>query len=116
MLTIDLTGVWEALSGLRYLQWISFYGLTTFTQEGLLSFVAKLKRPGNEGIVVMVDNADIEDRLSDEEQAEVREAISDKVDGRFEYTLYRGKLSYQILRRSGIETKPCRSRHLRVRG
>ncbi|KAI9659899.1 MAG: hypothetical protein M1821_001251 [Bathelium mastoideum] len=82
-------GVWPALGTLRQLQWISFYGLTTFTRDGLMRFVATLERPGNEGIVVMVDNADIEDRLTEEEQAEVREAIIEKVDGRFEYTLYR---------------------------
>lgn len=87
-------GVWQALSGLRNLQWISFYGLTTFTKDGLLNFIETLERPGNEGVTVMVDNADIEGRLSDEDQAEVREVIGDKVDGRFEYTLYRGKSSH----------------------
>ncbi|KAL9094694.1 MAG: hypothetical protein Q9165_002964 [Trypethelium subeluteriae] len=82
-------GVWGALGGLRRLQWISFMGLTQFTRDGLMGFVERLRRPGNEGIVVMVDNADLEGRLSEEEQAEVREAILEKVDGRFEYTLYR---------------------------
>ncbi|KAI9692071.1 MAG: hypothetical protein M1820_009538 [Bogoriella megaspora] len=84
-------GVWKALGGLRNLQFISFYGLTNFTKDGLLGFIETLSRPGNEGIVVMVDYADIEGRLSEEEQAEVREAIVEKVDGRFEYTLYRGR-------------------------
>ncbi|KAL9065764.1 MAG: hypothetical protein Q9157_007362 [Trypethelium eluteriae] len=86
-------GVWGALGGLRKLQWISFMGLTQFTREGLMGFVRRLRRPGNEGIVVMVDNADLEGRLSEEEQAEVREAILERVDGRFEYTLYRGRLT-----------------------
>ena len=86
-------GVWPALSRLRKLQWISFYGLTTFTKEGLLTFISKLETPGNENIMVMVDNADIDGRLSEDDQAVVREAISEKVDGRFEYTLYRGRLT-----------------------
>ena len=82
--------VWEALGGLRHLQGISFYGVTTFTKEGLMGFVRALESPGNDGIVVMVDNADTEERLTEDEQTEVKNAIGAQVNGRFEYTLYRG--------------------------
>ena len=78
----------ERLSGLPYLKSLGFSGLTQFSLNGLLDFVEKLTA-GNEGLVLSVDRAQINDKLSDAEQEIVREAIVAKVNGRFEYTLVR---------------------------
>jgi len=78
----------ENLSGLPYLKSLGFSGLTQFSLNGLLDFVEKLTA-GNEGLVLSVDRAQINDKLSDAEQEIVREAIGAKVNGRFEYQLVR---------------------------
>ncbi|KAL2358697.1 Phosphomethylpyrimidine kinase-domain-containing protein [Cryomyces antarcticus] len=58
------------------------------TARGLLDFISKLG-PGNEAIVVSVDNADPEDHLTEEEQKLVRDELANKVGGRFDYILLR---------------------------
>jgi hypothetical protein len=83
--------VWPALAGLRNLQSISLNGLTSFTKQGLLRFIDALSCPGNEGMVLMVDYADADSGLDQTDEQDVRLAIAKKLDGRFEYTLSKGR-------------------------
>jgi hypothetical protein len=73
-----------AVASLKRLRVINFVAITRFSREGLLDFVEELG-PGNEGLHLSVDNADPMALLTDEEVAEVREALSEKVQGRIDY-------------------------------
>ena len=75
----------------RNLRSIAFSGITTFTMEGLLNFVSKLG-PGNQGLVLAIDNADPDQGLSEQEQQFVRAQLIEQVDGRLEYTFLRGMI------------------------
>jgi hypothetical protein len=80
----------ESVGYLKRLQSVTFSGLTSFTLNGFLELIGRLG-PGNNGLVLTVDNANPDDGLSEEEQAYVRNALVDAVDGRFEYIFLRGK-------------------------
>ncbi|KAF2772849.1 hypothetical protein EJ03DRAFT_171631 [Teratosphaeria nubilosa] len=76
------------LAGLKYLKSLTLAGITTFTVEGLLDFVARLES-GNRDLQMSVDMADPQSMIPDESQDLIREAIVSKVNGRFEYQLLR---------------------------
>jgi hypothetical protein len=80
----------ESVVHLVNLRSVAFSGITTFTMEGLLHFISKLG-PGNQGMVLAIDNADPDVGLSEEEQAYVRAQLYEHSDGRFEYTFFRGE-------------------------
>lgn len=82
--------VFSSLTELKNLKVITFSGITTFTEAGIMSFVEKLG-PGNRGLVLAVDNADQDTAIPQESQDTIRNAIS-QIDGRFEYQLLRGTL------------------------
>ncbi|KAK8192509.1 hypothetical protein M8818_007679 [Zalaria obscura] len=77
-----------SVSSLGNLKSANFSGLTYFTKDGLLNFVDRLG-PGNQGLAVFVDAADPDRGLTDMAQDQVREALAEKVQGRFEYQLLR---------------------------
>ncbi|KAF2191035.1 hypothetical protein K469DRAFT_362915 [Zopfia rhizophila CBS 207.26] len=80
--------VLDSIAKLSNLRSVAFAGISKFTTDGLLEFVSRLS-PGNHGIRIMVDMADPDTLLSDEEVALVRESLVEKVGGTLEYTPYR---------------------------
>lgn len=81
------------VAALKSLKSITFGAMSLFSLEGLLNFVDSLG-PGNSGIEVYVAMAEPQTTehyrpLSDDEQALIREQIASRIDGRFEYVLYR---------------------------
>lgn len=80
----------DKISGLKHLRAMTFFSITSFTVDGLLGFVSRLG-PGNQDLSLVVDMADPASALTDAEHTLVREALYDKVGGRFEYQLLRGK-------------------------
>lgn len=84
-------GVWDSVARLKQLKSLTFSGLTSFTASGMLRFIEQLG-DGNRGLLLAVDNAEAESSLTPEEQDLVKDALADKVDGRFQYQLWRGKI------------------------
>lgn len=82
--------VLPSVANLSNLRSVTFNGISCFTKDGLLSFVSQLG-PGNSGLRIMIDMADPDQRLSDEDVALVRSVVESRVDGIFEYTLFRGR-------------------------
>nr|POF03874.1 hypothetical protein CFP56_21630 [Quercus suber] len=76
--------VLEGLSGLKTLRQLNLAGITSFTIEGILHFIENLGL-GNQGLLFSVDMADPDTMLSQEAQDLVKDAISAKVAGTFEY-------------------------------
>ncbi|KAK5118045.1 hypothetical protein LTR62_004091 [Meristemomyces frigidus] len=72
------------VSQLSSLKQVTFTGITTFTMNGLLTYIDKLG-PGNSKLVLSVDMADPDTMITDEDQEVLRAAMFDKVQGRFEY-------------------------------
>lgn len=79
----------ETLSNLGELKNVTFSGLSKFTAVGLLDFINDLS-PGNLGLSISIDMASTEAALTSEEIEIVRDALVNKVQGRFEYQLIRG--------------------------
>lgn len=75
------------LSNLRS---VTLAGISKFTTDGLLEFVSRLG-PGNQGLRVMIDMADPDTLLSDDQISLVRESLYERVEGTLEYTPYRGE-------------------------
>lgn len=81
------------VAGLKSLKSITFGAMSLFSLEGLLEFIDGLG-PGNSGIEVYVAMAEPQTTnhyrpLSEDEQSLIRDQLASKVDGRFEYVLYR---------------------------
>lgn len=91
----------EKAGELSNLKSITFAMMSSFTVDGLMTFISKLG-PGNEGLVVQVDNADPNGYMTEEEQALINEMLIAKVGGRFEYTLFRGMASVTDKAQSSI--------------
>lgn len=81
--------VFDSLAGLKNLRVLTFSGITTFTEAGIMSFVNKLDE-GNKGLVLAVDNADQDTAMSQDSQDAIRDALFTQLDGRFEYQLLPG--------------------------
>ena len=75
---------------MKKLKTVTFSGITTFTSKGITKYIDRLATT-NQGMVLSVDNADPDGRLTPDEQESVREHIQNKVSGRFEYQLLRGE-------------------------
>lgn len=82
--------IWDDLSLLRTVKNLTFSGLTSFTADGLLEFIGKLGE-GNRGMLLAIDNADMDSAISPEGQELVRDTLAEAVEGRFQYQLLRGK-------------------------
>ena len=79
-----------AIANMKKLKTVTFSGITTFTSKGITKYIDRLATT-NQGMVLSVDNADPDGRLTPDEQESVREHIQNKVSGRFEYQLLRGE-------------------------
>jgi len=74
--------VLESIGDLKNLRAVTF---SRFTTNGLLDLIERLG-PGNQGIRIMVEMAEPDTLLTDEEVAYVRESLATKVGGTLEYT------------------------------
>ena len=83
--------VWAALAGLRRMRRLDLNALSTFTLGGILNYIEKLGE-GNWGLslAIMLDTTCA---LQEDEQTLVKEVLAKKVEGRFDYTVARGKNS-----------------------
>ena len=80
----------DQLSSLHGLKNVSISGSSSCTLNGLLHFISNLG-PSNQGLSLSIDFADFVSALTSEEQDIVRDALMDKVQGRFEYQMGRGE-------------------------
>lgn len=87
----------ESVVHLRNLRSLAFSEMSVFTFDGLSNFITKLGA-GNRGLVLAIDSADPLDdsALSEAGQKALRDELAAKVDGRLEYTFWRGTQPYYI--------------------
>ncbi|MCJ1384158.1 hypothetical protein MMC17_007274 [Xylographa soralifera] len=80
--------IWPYLKLLHSLRRLDINAWSSFTTDGLLEYISGLGE-GNWGLFLAVMMADPESALTEEEQYIVQEALTMKVEGRFDYTLAR---------------------------
>ena len=91
--------VWGDLARLKYLKRLQFNGITSFTAKGLLGYIEGLG-PGNEGFELAVMMADMESELKPHEEQLIRDTLTKRVGGSFNFMLLRG-ISISSHRKSG---------------
>ncbi|MCJ1415712.1 hypothetical protein MMC32_002044 [Xylographa parallela] len=98
--------IWSYLKLLHSLRRLDINAWSSFTADGLLEYISGLGE-GNRGLFLAVMMADPDSALSEREQYIVQEALTMKVEGRFDYTLARGKHSYSSYKDdSKVQTDP----------
>ena len=85
--------IWPSIALMKSLRRLEINAWTTFTADGLLSYINELGS-GNGRMILGVNMADPETSLSDAEQALVREALARRVEGKFDYIPARGLRNY----------------------
>lgn len=82
-------GVLPTIGDLPNLRDVTLSGISKFTVDGLFDFTSKLG-PGNQGIRVIIDQADPETALNDDNQTVLSEYLAEQVGGTLDYTLFKG--------------------------
>jgi len=80
--------IWRSLSGLWHLRALNILAVSSFTLDGVLAFVSTLKDTNN-GLNLVVMNQMPTHSLSAAEQDIIRESIDAKVNGSFDYVLWK---------------------------
>jgi len=87
--------IWSDVASLHDLRDLSLSAVTRFTSDGIMGFVLSLG-PGNSGLILNVTMADEDFQMSEDEQLLIRETISSKVGGRFDFMYFRGTSSNKL--------------------
>lgn len=86
--------IWPSLSSLSHLRRLDLNAFSAFTLDGILDYITALG-PGNQGLALAIMMADPDHALSEAAQRLARESLSEKVEGRFDYTLARGRHAFE---------------------
>ncbi|KAN0103053.1 hypothetical protein V8E51_011366 [Hyaloscypha variabilis] len=80
--------LWRGLANLHQLRILNISAMTSFSFDGILSYISALK-DSNKGLALWVMSQKAENPLSDYEQSIIKQSITEKVDGKFDFTLFR---------------------------
>ena len=89
--------IWPAMRNLNRLRYLQFNALSRFTTDGLINFIFSLL-PSNLGLKLIVMMQENDHDISEDEQVMIRQAIEDKVGGRFSFMLWKGRQASRMLR------------------
>ena len=85
--------IWSDMASLKSLRRLEFNAQTRFTSDGIMDFILNLG-PGNNGLLLNIAMQDVDYNLTDEEQSMIRENLTSKLNGRFDFMLFRGKKAF----------------------
>ena len=88
--------IWSDMNSMKSLRRLEFNALTRFTSNGIMDFILNLG-PGNNGLLLNIAMQDVDYNLTEEEQSMIRETMTSKADGRFDFMLFRGKMALEVL-------------------
>jgi hypothetical protein len=80
--------VWRGIRTLPNLRSLFFHAVTSFTYDGIMSYILTLQ-PTNAGLQLSVMCADVNSNLALHEISNIKDALAAKVDGKFDFVLYR---------------------------
>jgi hypothetical protein len=81
-------GIWKPIAGLHHLKMLSIFGLSNFTEAGILRYISQLQ-DSNRGLVLGIQAQDPIKALTTNEMFSIQSALAAKVDGKLEYQLHR---------------------------
>ena len=81
--------VLPCLASLRHLKSLTLYALTKFSSDEIVNFISELDERTQKGFNLSLMASDAEHDLSEEEQNFIREMLKTKLDGRFDFVLWR---------------------------
>jgi len=85
----DVTdNVWYGLANLRNLRFLMVQAFSSFSFDGILAYISSL-HDTNQGLQLSILNQKTEDALTDQEQQIIKDAIVAKVNGKFDFMLYK---------------------------
>ena len=82
--------IWSDMASMKSLRRLEFNALTRFTSDGIMEFILNLGS-GNNGLLLNIAMQDVDFNLTDEEQIIIKEMMTSRVDGRFDFMLFRGE-------------------------
>jgi len=74
---------------MKYLKNLTLYALTKFSAQDIVDFVSLLDAQTQRGFNLSLMAGDMDYDLSDEEQTFIRDLLKEKLDGRFDFVLWR---------------------------
>jgi hypothetical protein len=80
--------LWRGMANLPQLRALNISAMTSFSFDGILAFISMLK-DSNQGLNLSIMSQKAEHLLTDYEETVIRQSIVDKVDGKFDFTLFR---------------------------
>jgi hypothetical protein len=80
--------VWRGIRTLPNLRSLSFHAVTSFTYDGIMDYISTLQ-PTNAGLQLSIMCADVKSDLAPHEISNIRDELAAKVDGKFDFVLYR---------------------------
>jgi hypothetical protein len=80
--------LWRGMSNLHQLRKLDISAMTSFSFDGILAYISTLK-DSNRGLTLSVMSQKAENPLSDNQESVIKQSIRDKVDGKFDFTLFR---------------------------
>ncbi|KUJ11759.1 uncharacterized protein LY89DRAFT_654533 [Mollisia scopiformis] len=80
--------IWHSMANLHHLRALNIHAVTSFTSSGILAYISTLQDT-NQGMLLSVMAQSPEHGLTEVEEVTIRLGIAARIDGRFEYTLYR---------------------------
>jgi hypothetical protein len=81
-------GIWKPIAGLCHMRMLSIYGLSHFTEQGILRYVSWLQ-DSNKGLVLGIHCQEPTKAITPEGINAIQSALAAKVDGKLEYQLHR---------------------------
>jgi len=76
------------MAGLPHLRALNISAVTSFSFDGILAYISTLKDT-NRGITLSIMSQKPENALTERQESALRQDIADKVDGKFDFTLFR---------------------------
>jgi hypothetical protein len=80
--------LWHGMANLQQLRFLNISAMTSFSFDGILAYISSLKE-SNRGLMLSIMSQKAENPLSVQEESVIRQSIAEKVDGKFDFTLFR---------------------------
>jgi hypothetical protein len=81
--------LWRALANLHHLRALNIHALSSFSYDGILTYISTLNPDTNQGLTLSIMNQNSESGLDERQETIIRKTIATKVDGKFDFTFFR---------------------------
>ena len=82
-------GIWPALSAMSKLKSLNILSLSLFSSTAIFEFIDTLRVESQQKFLLSIMNQDVEQNISERDQALIRINLAARVNGQFDYLLFR---------------------------